>query len=109
VEAEAAQRATCCRRRRFCASDARWRVAAGVLRGRAPAGAAVLAVVDVVEARPVAAAHVERAVGAEAKSSERMTRELLAPAAQEHLLAARHRVARRGQPGQPTGDDAAVG
>ena len=71
--------------------------AASACRRRRPAdrrtgscGRAELAVVDVVEARAVAAGHVERAVGAEREVADRVARELLAPVLDQHLLGARH-------------------
>ena len=76
------------------------RIAARVLR---------LSVVDEGEAGAVAAAHVERAVRAERERADRVARELLAPVADQHLLAAGHHVADRGESGEPAGHDAAVG
>src|SRR5829696_7462281 len=69
------------------------RVATGVLgRGRA-GGATVLAVVDVVEARPVTPAGIQRSVGPELQRADRVAGELLAPVLDQHLLAAGHDVA----------------
>ena len=69
------------------AADAARRIAARVERH------AVLAVVDEVEARAVAAADVERAVGAEVDRADRVARELLAPVLDQHLLGPVHDVA----------------
>ena len=62
------------------------RIAARVDGRRAAGAAAQLAVVGAVEARPVAAAHVERAVGPEGDRADRVARELLAPVVDQHLL-----------------------
>ncbi len=62
---------------------------------------AVLAVVDEVEARAVAAAHVEGAVGAELERADRVARVLLAPVLDQDLLGAGHHVA--GAPAGATG------
>ena len=67
------------------------RVAARVAR------VAVLAVVGEVEARAVAAADVQRAVGAEDQVADRVARVLLAPALEQHLLDAVGELARAGR------------
>ena len=72
-------------------------------------GEADLAVVDAGEARAVAAAHVERAVGAERQRADRVARELLAPVLDEDVLAARHDVAGGGETREASADDAAGG
>ena len=77
-------------------------------RRRGCVGIARLPVVDEVEARAVAAAHVERAVGAEGERADRVARELLAPVLDQHLLGAGHHVAGRLQAREPAADDAAV-
>ena len=83
-------------------ADATRRVAAGVER------AAVLAVVDEVEAGSVAAAHVQGAVGAEVERADRVARILLAPVLDQHLLGPGHRVARGSEARDPPADDAPV-
>ena len=90
-------------RRRQDGADAARRIAARIQR------AAVLAVVDEVEARAVAAADVERAIGAEVERPHRVARILLAPVLDQHLLGSDHRVAGRRQPGEAAAHDAAVG
>src|SRR5439155_3970877 len=79
------QRAAFRRRRRLRATDPARRIAARV-HERIPG----LAVVDEREARAVATAHVEGAVGAEEERPDRVAGKLLAPVLQEHVLAARH-------------------
>ena len=98
----AAQGAALGRRRGHGAADPARRVAAGV------EGAAVLAVVGEVEAGPVAAGHVQGAVGPEGQVADRVARVLLAPVVDEHLLGAGHLVAGGGQARQPARDHAAV-
>ena len=75
------------------------RIAARVAAGRCP----VWPVVDEGEARAVAGAHVERAVGAEDEAADRVAGELLAPVLEQHLLGAgrarcRRRAAARAAP-----------
>ena len=78
----AAERAALGGRRRQGGAHPTRRIPAGVDR------AAVLAVVGEVEARPVAGAGVERAVGAELEAAHRVARVLLAPVLDQHLFAA---------------------
>ena len=99
----AAQRAPFGGRRRQRGAGPARRVAAGVDR------AAVLAVVDEVEAGAVAAAGVERAVGAELQGADRVAGVLLAPVLDQHLLGAGHHVAGGLQARQAPADHAAVG
>ena len=70
-------------------SDATGRIAARIQR------VSVLSVVGEVEARTVAGARVERAVGTELDRPDRVARILLAPVLDQHLLGAGHHVARR--------------
>ena len=68
----------------------------------------VLPVVDEVEARPVAAGHVQRAVSTELERSHRMARVLLAPVLDQHLLGTRHHVAVGLEAREPPAHDAAI-
>ena len=72
-------------------------------------GRAVLPVVDVVEARAVAAGDVEIPVAAEQQRADRVAGELLAPVVDEHLLAAGHDVPAELQSRHPPRHEAAVG
>src|SRR5207244_8127677 len=79
----------------------RW-VAAGVRRVTA------LPVVDDLEARALAAADVEGAIGTELEVSDGVTRILLTPVLDQHVLGAGHHVARRLQARQTAADNAAI-
>ena len=68
----------------------------------------VLPEVDEVEARPVASGHVQRAVRTELDRAHRMTRILLTPVLDEHLLGPRHHIAVRPETRQPPAHDATV-
>ncbi len=81
----------------------RRRVAAHVRR------AAALAVVGECEARGVAGAHVQRAVGPERQRPHGVARVLLAPVLDQDVLAADHHVPRGFEPREPGAGDAAAG
>ncbi len=102
AEVLAAQRAALAGRRGLGAAHARGRVAAGVARN------AVLAVVDEVWARSVAAACVEGAVRPEAQVADAVRRPLLAPVLDQHLLRADHLVPLGLEAREPGTHDAAV-
>src|SRR5207248_5858885 len=88
ARALAAERAALARRRRQGGADGARRVAARIRRGRgwAAGGPAELAVVGIPEVRALPAGGVERTVSAEVEVADRVARELLAPALDQHLL-----------------------
>ena len=102
LEVLAAQRPALRTRRGEGGAHATRRVTAGVDR------ASVLAPVGEVEARAVTGAGVEGARAPELDGADGVAGVLLAPVLDQHLLAARHRVPARRQPGQPPTDHAAV-
>ena len=108
AQALAPERAAPGGRRGLGAARTGRRVAARVLDGD-PVGPAELAVIDVGEARAVAAGDVQGAICAEPQVADGVAGELLAPVLDQDVLGAGPDVARRGQSREASADDAAVG